>query len=628
MATEMSMAFIRLLVIQATAATALLPHGRLFQQWQPIAAPALRTLHASRSNAKMAAPSEARRQTQQLALVFTAFSTDDGLIDAVQLRRALSSLGREVDGRASSNLIRTLLNTNDGKIDESQFASLVSKMVPRDVERIFDSYDTDDSGGLDEGELLDALRELGRDIQSKAARELLAAYDGNRSGQLELLQFASLVAQLAPAAVVAAFEEFEGGTGGLSADELRLALLKLDRDVASDYAANLLREYDSNQSDQLELLQFSALVSSLVPADVWDAFSMRCDPETGLLSVNKLRGVMRDLGVDLKSEQVSVLLDYYDADNDGDLGLLGFADLVKLTPIAQIWLAVDPSGKLRASRRGLIKVVSAGQASWTRKIHSLVGVASLCLGLQLIVEDVSHLGTGTQSQVELTTAAAVSVVHVLTGIFGLPRINWKEGVEPVRRALFVVVPFQNTWFALALATEYTTPAASVADVLHVQGPLFLGYSFLMAGVMVWLTSINARPGGAVDPKSGLFYDAAASNLLAIAPYAFFYCAFLTQLLSLGLRPGALDSYLQFVGDYPAYLDLMRGQFLSFMWLNNVLPFVATLIPYGALSVQGAGIFYAVLMAVTLAVPYQTYYGLTAAGLLPPGLELGLFTVLS
>eukprot|EP00966_Prymnesium_polylepis_P168906 3905031-Prymnesium_polylepis.1 len=98
------------------------------------------------------------------------------------------------------------------------------------------------------------------------------------------------------------FKRFDrDNSGGLCVDQLRDALSYLGRDTESLYACKLLQKYDENQSGQLELEQFNALVAALVPQKIWRVFHEFDANGNGVLEVNELRAALISLGRDIES---------------------------------------------------------------------------------------------------------------------------------------------------------------------------------------------------------------------------------------------------------------------------------------------------------------------------------------
>lgn len=134
-------------------------------------------------------------------------------------------------------------------------------------------FDADGDGTLDTSELTKALAEMGVAAPAEQCDAILRWFDADRSGQLDLVEFASLVRSLQArhgvddaaneysrkisprsleisAAPPQIFNRFDiDGSGAIDVDELRPALrylgLRLDETSAPGGAQNILRRCDT-----------------------------------------------------------------------------------------------------------------------------------------------------------------------------------------------------------------------------------------------------------------------------------------------------------------------------------------------------------------------------------------------
>lgn len=152
-----------------------------------------------------------------------------------------------------------------------------------------------------------------------------------------------------------------GNTGCFGLDDWGLfdALSDLDMVVTQEGCRALLAEFDEDKNGVIDRNEFLALVQSRLPKDVFEIF---CAFEhRGYLTPGKLRAALGALSVDVKSSKTKELMAYYDANGDGKLGPLGFAELVSRSPTAKFWLKVDPSGRIRRVKALMIKGLKSGR---------------------------------------------------------------------------------------------------------------------------------------------------------------------------------------------------------------------------------------------------------------------------
>ena len=164
-----------------------------------------------------------------------------------------------------------------------------SYQISSAVLEAFARFDRNRSGRLDYRELREALRALGLDATSSEAARVLAEYDDDGSGLMEIDEFAQLVQRLGYTnvyvgggyvgggyvgggyevggyadAVRQTFMRFDRNRSGrLDYRELRSALRALGIDASTNQAARLLASYDADGSGLMEIDEFERLVRRL-----------------------------------------------------------------------------------------------------------------------------------------------------------------------------------------------------------------------------------------------------------------------------------------------------------------------------------------------------------------------------
>jgi len=175
-----------------------------------------------------------------------------------------------------------------------------------------------------------------------------------------------------------AFQRFDlDGSKGLNAWELHDALEYLDYKISFEATSALLSEFDTDKNGEIDMEELSTLLQAKIPKDVCEvhnAFASR----RGLLTPGDLRRALSSLGIDMKSAAAKEVLSHADANGDGLLGPLGFAELVSHLPVAQVWLTIDPRGILR---RRLFQTTNALTRAPKKPVSRHSALATVFLGL-------------------------------------------------------------------------------------------------------------------------------------------------------------------------------------------------------------------------------------------------------
>ena len=347
----------------------------------------------------------------EIVSAFRQFDADNsGTIDAKELRHALNLLGLNADLKDAAKIMSKYDADRNEALDVHEFARLVSDLkshlgkdvaavaggtpqrsrssgaassssgpssgaVDAHVRAAFEHFDADRSGGIDQEELIPALRQLGLSVDGAGASAVLQKYAGARASSLSLAQFASLVTDLErfkgeaspirktslarssiDPRVRAAFEAADtDGSGDIDTHELAAVLKRLGMEATPAQTAKVLQKYDVNQRDgTLDLFEFDRLVrdlmayqqgssvgtsasssgrgssSSGVDARVAQIFR-ECDADgNGVIDSRELREALRRLGMQTSSRDAERVLARYDSENkDGVLDIFEFEKLVK-----------------------------------------------------------------------------------------------------------------------------------------------------------------------------------------------------------------------------------------------------------------------------------------------------------
>ena len=268
-----------------------------------------------------------------------------------ELASAWAGRGAELRGRVAS---QRAAEEAAGDVGGVEFA----------VREAFRKYLKPPAETLGVRELRGALKEAGLECTSAEAIAMLKRFDASGDGQLDVGEFAELVAQLRKyqaqqqtettqqqaAALLtpqvrAAFERFDtDGDGGLGRREVRQALKALGLpDVTIEDAGSVLKKYDGDGDGQLDATEFAKLVDdltrhqrdeaarrdeALVDPQVRAAFEVVDTDRSGTISSRELTKALDKLGVAGGTSEAIGLVKKYDRDAKGTLRLSEFALMV------------------------------------------------------------------------------------------------------------------------------------------------------------------------------------------------------------------------------------------------------------------------------------------------------------
>ena len=199
-----------------------------------------------------------------LAAAFDRFDSDaSGGISVSELRKALEYLGVENGAEQADAILEQYDKYPDRVLDVREFASLV-----RDVKLMIE-FDSDGNGYLDADELVPALASLGLAVDKEQVEKILARFDVDASGHINLVELSSLVR------TAQAFSRYDvDSSGTIDIDEMRDALRKLGIKAGALEEGALFRKYDADASGSIELHEFATLVRDL---QLYASFDTNCD---------------------------------------------------------------------------------------------------------------------------------------------------------------------------------------------------------------------------------------------------------------------------------------------------------------------------------------------------------------
>ena len=531
------------------------------------------------------------RASSQVEQVFSLCTQDRQALDEGGLLNALTLLGKETSSNEASKL---LTSYDKRQIELDEFEAIVASLVPNKVYRAF-ADTVQDSGSLDDASLGAALLALEIEIDPAIVKDVLREADANGSGEIELLEFASLVAEYSvPSGVLAAFDNADqNDSSGLDSFELRQALKKLGRDVDSSYAEQVLQKFDENQSGELELMQFARLVETLVPMDVLETFELYDRDENGGLDRSELKRALRSLGIDARSDDVLALLEAFDSTGTERLELLQFRALVSTLPTAAFWLKVDPSGSIRAFKRNAQKLTTAGTASKRQALHFAAGLGSLGFGL---IHCFGVLINGFTSHVSRTEIMVCGAIYTLVAAAGVPLINWKNKNEAARNKMIWPAPILNAWLTCAALSVYGSGSSALFGR---RNPAFVTFTAIILAIQLWQTASAWVPGGddeVARRKSGIWFASPLVNMLVAL------VTFTGPIIAMTLQALFVDeqSYGKLLSSHQDYAYLVQNTFLNTAFNNCLAIFMASLLKYKVVNTRTLGFSYVPLQAAFIA----------------------------
>jgi len=136
-----------------------------------------------------------------------------------------------------------------------------------------------------------------------------------------------------------AFDLFDTDkSGSIDYHELKVAMRALGFDVRKAEIIKLMKEYDRNETGQIEYLDFVDIMTQKMAdrdpeEEMRKAFALFDDDQTGAISIKNLRRVARDLGEALSDDELQAMIEEFDKNNDGVIDEAEFMAIMKQTSI-------------------------------------------------------------------------------------------------------------------------------------------------------------------------------------------------------------------------------------------------------------------------------------------------------
>eukprot|EP00931_Biecheleriopsis_adriatica_P109331 TRINITY_DN8358_c0_g2_i1.p1 TRINITY_DN8358_c0_g2~~TRINITY_DN8358_c0_g2_i1.p1 ORF type:complete len:187 (-),score=47.06 TRINITY_DN8358_c0_g2_i1:147-707(-) len=141
-------------------------------------------------------------ELKEFAWAFNLYDVlEDGIIDVVQVRKALSWLGEEPSEKKFLAVMNEVDSHAKGIVDFQRFIRIVSHfdrsvLTEDELVNAFKIFDKDKSGSIDAIELQDVLKKLGFDVSPLQAEEMIQEADNDGSGECGYREFVSKILQI------------------------------------------------------------------------------------------------------------------------------------------------------------------------------------------------------------------------------------------------------------------------------------------------------------------------------------------------------------------------------------------------------------------------------------------------
>lgn len=136
-----------------------------------------------------------------------------------------------------------------------------------------------------------------------------------------------------------AFDLFDTDkSGSIDYHELKVAMRALGFDVRKAEVLKLMKEYDRNETGQIEYPDFVDIMTQKISErdpeeEIKKAFSLFDDDQTGGISVKNLRRIARELGETMSDDELQAMIDEFDRNGDGVIDEAEFLAIMKHTSL-------------------------------------------------------------------------------------------------------------------------------------------------------------------------------------------------------------------------------------------------------------------------------------------------------
>jgi len=138
---------------------------------------------------------ENQRRIIEITEAFNLFDKDcDGNIDIKELGTVMRTLGYDPNKEELDDIIKTFDVDESGTIDKEEFINLLTTKMKeqkddKDLMEIFNMFDKDRDGLINEGDINYIIEEIGEDIQPDIIKELINMGDEDKDGNINFIEF-------------------------------------------------------------------------------------------------------------------------------------------------------------------------------------------------------------------------------------------------------------------------------------------------------------------------------------------------------------------------------------------------------------------------------------------------------
>jgi len=136
-----------------------------------------------------------------------------------------------------------------------------------------------------------------------------------------------------------AFDLFDTDrSGSIDYHELKVAMRALGFDTKKQDLVKLIEQYDREETGQITFNDFMEIMTQKIldrnpEEEIFKAFQLFDDDNSGKISLKNLRRVARELGENLSDEELQAMIDEFDRDEDGEIDEQEFAAIMKQTSL-------------------------------------------------------------------------------------------------------------------------------------------------------------------------------------------------------------------------------------------------------------------------------------------------------